>query len=258
MPIWEEVLDTRPFDREANDRLSTIYQRLAREALKTKPLDGEVLLAKSDLAVRNLIDNSNLTAYATAEAFSLSARNAKTRWLNSWMHLPTEELRQIAALQSSDLDASCRLYEQGFRADLNHYYSGINVLGLLTVQLSLAGKNPETWALGFPSATAAADALRDVSERFDLYSPAVRLSIDIARKKAAAANRTDLWANATEADYICLTSNDPRQVQFYYVRALKGATDQNKDAVASQLKIYEALGIMEKNVAAAISGITNG
>lgn len=257
MAIWEEVLDTRPFDREANDRLSTIYQRLGREALKTKPLDGEALLAKSDLAIRNLIDNSNLTAYERAEAFSLSARNAKTRWLIACIDRPTEDLRQQAALESPDLDGSCRLYEQGFRADLNHYYSGINVLGLLTVQLTLAQRYPRTWELGFTSTQAAADALRDARERFDLYSPAVRLSIDIARKHAAAANRTDLWANVTEADYVCLTSTNPDQVRFYYMRALTGATDQNKESVVTQLIMYEALGVMLENVTAAIFAIKN-
>ncbi len=183
MPVWEAVLNTLPFDRQANDRLSTIYQRLARDAMKTRPLDAEALLAKSDLAIRNQIDNSNLTDNEKAEAFSLSARNAKTRWLNACIDLPTEEQRQSAALQSSDLDASCRLYEQGFRADLNHFYSGINVLGLLAIQLTLARKDAETWELGFPTKDAAADALKDTGELFDLYSPAVRLSIDIARKK---------------------------------------------------------------------------
>jgi hypothetical protein len=256
MPIWEDVLDSRPFDREANDRLSTIYQRLAREVLNTSPLHGEALLAKSDLAIRNLIDNSDLTAYERAEAYSLSARNAKTRWLITCIDGRAESLRQQAALQSTDLDASCRLYERGFRADLNHYYSGINILGLLTIQLTLARRYPDIWELGFPSRQAAADALRDVSDRIDLYSPVVRLSIDIARKQAATDNRSDLWANVSEAHYMCLTSTNPNQVQFYYARALTGATEQNKDAEVSQLKIYEALGVLPDNVAAAIAGIS--
>ncbi len=54
---------------------------------------------------------------------------------------------------------------------------------------------------------------------------------------------------------MCLTATDPNQAKFYYVRALKGATPQNKDAVIGQLRIYQALGVRADNVAAAIAGI---
>jgi hypothetical protein len=255
MPFWEDILHTKPLDRIANDRLSTIYQRLAEDILKTNPIEGETLFAKSDLAVSNLINNNELTGFEKAEAFSLSARNAKVRWIYCWNSLPAEEDRQSTALQSVDLDKALMRYEQGFRADLNHYYSGINVLGLLLIKTTLAEAHFETWKLIFPSEEDARTDLKKATDLFQQYSGAVKLSIQIARNQAAAANTTNLWANITEADYICLTATDPRQVNAFYLRALTGATDLARESAIRQLNIYDSLGVRKPYVAAAIASI---
>jgi hypothetical protein len=255
MPIWEEILHNRPLDRQANDRLSTIYQRLAEEILKTKPVEGETLFAKSDLATDNLINNSDLTTFEKAEAFSLSARNAKIRWISSWNDRQSEEDRQLAALQNPLLDKSLDLYEKGFRIDLNHYYSGINILGLLVVKTTLAEKHFDTWKFGLPPEDDAVEVLKRAKNLLLQYREVVKLSIQIARNKAAAANTTNQWANITEADFIFLTADDSRQVNATYLRAMTGANELARESVIRQLKLYDLLGIRKEYVAAAIAGI---
>lgn len=68
--------------------------------------------------------------------YSLKGRNEKTRWLQTWRKLP-EQQWQSGALRSGLLLSAFENYKKANYEDLNHFYSGINALGLLTVsQLS--------------------------------------------------------------------------------------------------------------------------
>ncbi|MBA2760495.1 MAG: hypothetical protein H0U39_00770, partial [Segetibacter sp.] len=79
--IWEKVRSRHPNDREANDRLATIYQRLA-ETAKVNTEEGLELLAQSDIAIERLLKNySSFDKIKTAEIYSLKGRNAKSRWI---------------------------------------------------------------------------------------------------------------------------------------------------------------------------------
>ena len=252
--LWEEVLDTLPVDQEANDRLATIYQRLAEQQLYTGQEQGEALLTKSDLAIGNLLGNNILTPTQRAEAFALCARNAKTRWYYSWKDLPAGP-RQKTALRSGDLKRALEVYHKGFSEDLNHYYAGINVLGLLAIKIALAEKDSKTWQSMHASPAEAAWVLENLKIQYQQLVMLVQLSIKNAQARAAARNESDGWANITEADLICLTTDDPERVVACYETALDGVTNLNKEAVLRQLKMYEALGVKTANVLAVINNI---
>jgi hypothetical protein len=252
--LWEGILERRPVDREANDRLATIYQRLAEDAMKTDTELGLTLLTRSDLAISNLLGNNTLSNDQRAEAYALRGRNAKNRWHSSWKDLPAD-LRQQAALRSGYLLQAYKIYEKALFEDLNHYYAGINAMGLLAIILHLAEKDPETWRLGYEDAAAADRVLEDLRTQFNRLLKVLRLSIDAARARTAAAGKPDLWAEITEADYICLTTSQPQRAVLSYERALANASNLNKEAVIRQLQIYAALDVMSDNVNAVIDSI---
>jgi hypothetical protein len=54
---WEKIRDIYPNDLEANDRLATIYQRLAEGEMKLDATSGKELLAKSDIAISRMLEN---------------------------------------------------------------------------------------------------------------------------------------------------------------------------------------------------------
>ena len=70
----------------------------------------------------------------------LQGRNAKTLWTSEW-----EDAADRAQLRRSIclLQESFEGYERAFEEDLNHYYSGLNALAMLTIQTELAELLPE-------------------------------------------------------------------------------------------------------------------
>jgi tetratricopeptide (TPR) repeat protein len=127
---WERVLEFSEDDVEANLLLATIYQRL-----------GD--LAASDHAVQQTIASSELTPRQRAEVYALRGSNAKTLWRAQWCQEGVNLAKE--ALQSDFLRESQEQYALGFREDLNHYYSGLNALAMLTVRIELARAAPEVW-----------------------------------------------------------------------------------------------------------------
>jgi hypothetical protein len=252
--IWEKIKDNKPGDVQASDRLATIYQRLAELEIKNDPEESAALLARSDLAIGALITNQSLSSYEIAEAYALKGRNAKTRWINSWIDTTGKELQQ-KALQSVHLESSLNNYEKGFFEDLNHFYPGINALGLLLTTIALAGNNPDTWELAFDSKELADEKLRQLKIRCQRMTTTVQFSIDAAKIKADAKGTTDCWLNITEADFTCLTATNPARVSAAYAKALQDAPDLNMDATIRQLKIYEALSVQPANVQAALKAL---
>ncbi|HEX8422578.1 MAG TPA: tetratricopeptide repeat-containing protein, partial [Pyrinomonadaceae bacterium] len=116
---WEAVRQLDQFDREANTLLGTIYQRL-----------GD--LVRSDQALKRVLGRKGLDRNDRAEVHSLLGRNAKIRWTNDWKQAASLPERQRLALQSPYLDESLEAYEGAFDEDLNHFYSGLNALAMLT------------------------------------------------------------------------------------------------------------------------------
>lgn len=123
--IWENVKTKNAYDYQANDRLATIYQRLAEAEININPSEASVLLMKSDLAVESLLAHfPELEISKKAEVYALKGRNAKTKWMNTWENSSDKDM-EADALQSIFLESAYKNYETGFFTDLNHFYSAI-------------------------------------------------------------------------------------------------------------------------------------
>lgn len=253
--IWEKIKAFHNDDVEANDRLATIYQRLAENEMETNPMEGEALLVQSDLAIERLLKkNLKLSDNKRAEAFSLKGRNAKTRWIQSWKK-SDESLRCKDALSSGYLLTAYKNYEKGYFECLNHYYSGINALVLLTILTSLAKANPDVWESSYDTQEAADYQLRKYMDKCKAMAVSLKFALDVEKSKQDEKGKTDPWLSITEADYACLISSKPQLVNSLYKKALDGSNNLTIDATRRQLKILEQLNVMTENVKEALKNI---
>lgn len=255
---WEKIRNRYPKDREANDKLATIYQRMAEAEMTLNSAAALELFAKSDIAINRLLENySKLDKQKRAEVYSLKGRNAKSRWINSWKNSAENEFR-AKALQSRFLIEAYEDYERGYHEDLNHFYSGINALGLLTVLTGLAESLPEIWELEYDSKDDADLALKKYKEKRQQLAAIVQTSVEAERKRLQREGKKDPWLTITEADLACLISTRPQRVGNLYQDAIEEATDLNFEAAKRQLQIYERLGVLPENVKAALSKFNTG
>jgi hypothetical protein len=233
---WRRVLDDCPGDPEASLALGTVDHRLG-------DLDG------SDRALSRALAIPALGRDRRAEAAALQGRNAKTRWLAEWRGRPPAERRR-AALQSPWLRTAIERYALGFSFDLNHYYSGINALALVSALLDLADEMPEEWRSAFPS-----DPRADV-ELSDLRRERARLdgAVSLALGAAAKAGEADEWHALTVAEHALLACEPPRAgwVANLYRSALVGAGEFACSSASDQLGLYRDLGLRSHCVDAAL------
>ncbi|HET7542027.1 MAG TPA: tetratricopeptide repeat-containing protein [Polyangiaceae bacterium] len=234
---WECIWNVNRDDVLANRRLATIYQK------QPKP----------DLVSSNQAVDRALNALAStpnpsdiAELHALKGSNIKTQWLRAWQAEPDLDSRRKAALLSGEFDAALDAYRKGFLGHLNHYYSGINALNLLTTRVALAKALPDTWSSHFPSDSDAQRALETAEKEKVQLQAAVGVSLD------AAAAAGDAWAAITRADYECLVSTRHEYVRGLYGKALKGADDQSRDAARRQLQILKDLDVVPQNATAGL------
>jgi hypothetical protein len=249
---WETIRRRYPQDIKANDRLATIYQRLAEGVMGTDHVNGEEFLMQSDQAVQRLLTNRQLlNRDKLAEVYSLRARNAKTRWLETWKNVPNAQ-QPKKAMKSSYLKDAYEDYERGYNEDLNHFYSGINALGLLTVIISLAERYPDVWELEFDSAAEAQRTINEYKGQWQKLAIVVATSVQANKKQLEQRGGEDLWLNMTEADLNCLISHQPPRVKNLYQKVIEQSNDFNFEAAKRQLIIYQELGVMPNNVKAAL------
>jgi hypothetical protein len=232
---WERILKDEPYDLEANIRLGTVYERL----------DD---LLRSTQALERALKNKTINQNQRAEAYSLIARNFKTRWRNDWEAKPPEE-RAATALRSPYLMESFENYERAFDEDLNHYYSGGNALAMLKVMIALAEAMPKVWAVQFKNDKKAAEALEEYEEKAEKLVAAVELSLNAIFRRLEREGKKDVWAEISEADLRCITSEDPERVAALYHKALAAAPKFNVGSLRKQLAIYRDLGVLGANLA---------
>ena len=233
---WEQVRKLEPNDLDTNIRLGTIYQRL-----------GD--LTRSTQALERALANKKITRDQRAETFSLLARNAKTRWRNAWEAVPPQE-RPAAALQSPYLMDCFENYERAFEEDINHFYSGLNALAMLSIMVELAESLPNLWGESFETDKGAEDALASHREHAAKLMSAVEVSLDATLNRLNREGKKDLWAEISAADLRFITSKRPARVAAAYREALAGAPDFAHDSVRKQLTIYKDLGVLGGNLAA--------
>jgi hypothetical protein len=231
---WENIRKIEPSDLEANLLLGTIYQRL-----------GE--LNRSNQALERALANPTIKKEERAEAYSLLARNAKTRWRSEWEGEPPEE-RAATALLSPHLRDSFKNYESAFDEDLNHFYSGLNALAMIKIMVSLAEAYPAIWTEQFKTDRKAAEALDEHRERAAKLSAAVELSLNATFRRLDREGKKDVWSEISAADLSFVTIEEPRRVAAAYRNALAGAPDFAKESVRNQLAIYRDLEMFDANL----------
>ena len=237
---WEGIRRNNDLDVEANTLLGTIYQRL-----------GD--LTSSDQALKRVLSIKGLDPKDRAEVRSLVARNAKVKWTAEWSQVSSLTERQQRALRSAFLKDSLEAYEAAFNEDLNHFYSGLNTLAMLTIQTKLAELLPEVWAEPFDDD---ADAPRELDARkkqIQKLSASVELSLKSTVERHKREEVTDIWVDISEADLCFLTSNKPGKVANLYRDALAGAKDFEVDTVRRQVNLYQELGLQQDNVQAVLN-----
>jgi len=248
---WTNVRDRYPNDQEANDLLSTIFQRQADDLLDHDLSTGLEFLSKSEVAIDRLLTNiASISSYKLAEIYALKGRNLKTRWVVTWRKQPEADRKKFALQSTFLLDAYFE-YNKAFNEDLNHYYSGINALGMLATIISLANEMPDVFTLEFNTDEEAAIALKKYHDRFSELSILVNASIEARRIRTNFEN--DTWLNITEADLACLINNRPARVAALYQKIIQETNDFNFDSSKRQLAMYGELGVKSDNVKAALA-----
>jgi hypothetical protein len=240
---WEAVRGDAPDDTEANLWLGTVYQRLGK-------------LTDSDLVLRRVVENSATTQRERAEVYALMGRNDKERWKAAWETADATQHQELA-LRAPFLADAYANYLLGFQQDLNHYYSGINALGLLATQVALADALPDVWNENFQDPE---EGLRQLAKRKDELAKlrgSVAMSLEAAEARRQQAERDDVWLSITLADLACLTSGNPAFVATKYRKALVAAHDFDREAVHRQLTLYQRLGVAPANVAKGLQVITS-
>jgi hypothetical protein len=239
--IWGAVRQLDPLDLEANIKLGTIYLKM-----------GD--LTRSDQALNRALTREGLTSRDRAEIHSLLGSNAKARWLEEWGAAPEPHAR---ALRSAYLFEARGAYEEGFREDLNHFYSGLNALAMLRVIDELAEAAPQEWEARFETSEEARYERDAIRARIEKLCAAVAVSLAAEEERLRRAGRKDRWVDVSQADLCLLSSNKPLRVAALYTDALAGAPPLLKDSARRQVLIYKALGILAENVAAAL-GVFEG
>jgi len=242
---WEKIRQVEEQDLEANTLLGTIHQRL-----------GD--LPRSDQAIQRVLARQGLAPIARAEANALLARNAKARWRAEWEGGQADPVptRQEKALRSPFLEESYEAYRRGFAADLNHFYSGLNALAMLTVQCELARVLPAVWQERFELESAAEPDLAQRQDKGKKLAAAVELSLAAAQERLQHEEKKNIWVEIAIADLTCLTSKRPPRVADAYRKALAGVPDFAVSAVRDQLCLYQRLEILAANVQAAMAVMT--
>lgn len=237
---WEGIRRNNDLDVEANKLLGTIYQRL-----------GD--LTSSDQALKRVLSIKGLDPKDRAEVRALVGSNAKTKWTGEWSQVASLPERQQRALRSAYLKDSLEAYEAAFNEDLNHFYSGLNTLAMLTIQTRLAELLPEVWSEPFDEDEEAARELESRKKHIQKLTASVELSLKSTIERNKREELTDIWVEISEADLCFVSSNKPGKVSNLYRDALAGAKDFEIDTVRRQMSLYQELGLLTENVQAVLN-----
>ncbi len=250
---WEKIKNYNSDDPDANDRLSSIYQRLADDIIKQQPDEAMELLAQSDNCVRRILKNyTQLDKKKRAEVQALKARNFKSRWVNAWKRGNKDDII-TNALGSLHLKETYEAYERAFGEDLNHVYSGLNALAMVTVILSLAAQAPDTWQWMWDTQREAENALQNHKDRQAELAILVRSAIKAEEKRLNTEDSKDIWLEISKADYALLTLSNPHRVQNLYHEIVEESSDFNFESSYRQLKLYKSLNVLTDNTNAALA-----
>jgi tetratricopeptide repeat protein len=231
---YEDFRQISPLDRDANLRLANVYQRLGN-------------IPKSLEAQRRVTAQTDAPAGDLAEAYSLLGSTLKDQWRAGWK-TSQADTRRATALNSGFLMSSYEEYLRAFRYDVNHYYSGLNALAMVTVALKLAQELPDVWLDRIGDETEASRATAELEAQRLRLTGAVEVSIDAAARAAERLGQPDCWIAVSLADFKFLTSARSGPVVRAYEQALIGQPELVGEAVRKQLAVYEELGLFQDRV----------
>jgi hypothetical protein len=170
--------------------------------------------------------------------------------MDSWKN-EAGDSKFVKALESPHLEAAIDHYGRGFLTCLSHYYSGLNQLALLTVQLVLAEALPDVWNHLFDSDEAAACRLKELGKRKAELVGAVKMALEAAKQSGDKSR----WHAIGIAEVSFLSAETPRYVGSLYKRALNGASAQEIDAVERQLRMLQEIGLFGDCLREAIAAL---
>jgi Tetratricopeptide Repeats-Sensor len=250
---FEALRRSLPDDVHVNLRLGTIYQKLSSTA---PPDQREDLLTRSDLAIRNALACAT-TAQDRAEAYSLLASNAKTRWLDDWRDAAPDK-RRGAALGSAYLHEALMAYLKAFVEDLTgSFYPGANALAMLKIQTGLAELVPDIWEAGFADSDEARGALKDRDACAAKIASVLNLTLGMDPLLGAKEGESDPWAAITRSDLLFMTIDKPKRIESEYRRAFTLARNDPfaLSAARRNIELFESLDLRPENVKAALGVI---
>ena len=239
-------------DLNANQRLGTLYQRLARnERIEAR----EDLLTRSDQAIQRALGASQ-RAQDRAEAYALLGSNAKTRWSDEVRAAGADsQKRSRQALRSGHLDSAIDAYLNALRQNLDAHYPAVNALGLLKTRADLAQRMPDVWQARFEDARAADDGARRDRQAIARITALLQIALgvdDVVGRPVS----LDAWAANSKADLLLLTAADnPERVADAYRRALADADQFAIEATRRNIEIYRDVGLFEPGATAALQAI---
>ena len=247
---FQALLRELPDDLRVNQRLATIYQKLA---LADSGEARQKLLTEADLAVGRALESAAGVS-DKAEVLALKASNAKSRWIDEFTGCSTAIEKCAAALRSPHLSDAINTYLRAFATDLNAYYPGVNALAMLQAQVALAGVTPDEWTAFFDTDADAATALERKKQLLARVTATLALALRVDDTlRSLDDGSPDPWSKATRADLLMLTvTNKPQRVANAYREALSGLDWFALEATRRNLAIFAELGLFEPNVSAAL------
>ena len=186
------------------------------------------------------------------EALALKGRNSKTRWREEFAGVEDEAQRRSAAM-SQMLRQSYGAYREAFRADLNHFYSGLAALQMGAIFLDLG--RDEGWAASFDSDDEANEYRRAVESEVVTLKPVVQVSLEAALKRFGPLESERIWADISRADLVFLNEDDPARVVKRYQDVIPRDNPFAWDAAKGQLQLFASLGVKAKLARAVIEAM---
>ena len=235
-------------DVKANQRLGTIYQRLA----LAEPVDRrETLLAQSDAAIERALAAAQTPA-DRAEAYALHASNEKSRWIDEFRAAPPEA-RQATALRSPHFKNMLEYYLKAANVDLNAHYPAVNALAMLSAQVALARALPDAWQDTLADPDQAEPALTARETLAARLSAALTLALEMDDVMGKRDGPPDPWAVSSRADLTLFSASaKPSRVAQAYRQATASAGRFDLEATRRNLGVFKELALFDANVSAAL------
>ena len=133
----------------------------------------------------------------------------------------------------------------GFEQHRSHYYSGLNAIALLFIQVELAEVCPDIWMLEYDNEMKAQLELEERKSTLTKMIGATELAIETSIR-----NYDDNWAKISRADLMLLSCKYPEKVKREYEKYLNIIAGFTAESLKNQVRLYKDLNLFCDNVVA--------